>query len=203
MNQSDQQVGIDKNKDEYNATADDYEKWSESNIIMQRYCYYSTVAEIEKQVGIEGKVFMEVGCGPCPIGQKLAAKGAKKIYGLDISEQMIASARTKLDGMGIGDKFELIAQDIFDENFQAPEKVDCVVFSYVLTAFITNEDMLKTIFERSKRFLKKDGIVLVTDFSYAKIECDGFWCGMTSEPDGLESPREFESFIFRIDRSPD
>jgi 2-polyprenyl-3-methyl-5-hydroxy-6-metoxy-1,4-benzoquinol methylase len=35
--------------------------------------------------GIEGKTFLEVGCGPCPIGQQLAKKGAKKIIGLDIS----------------------------------------------------------------------------------------------------------------------
>lgn len=37
------------------------------------------------QEGIEGKTFLEVGCGPCPIGQQLAKRGAKKIYGLDIS----------------------------------------------------------------------------------------------------------------------
>ena len=43
--------------------------------------------------GIEGKTFLEVGCGFCPCGQKLAAKGAKKIYGLDISEGMIDNAR--------------------------------------------------------------------------------------------------------------
>jgi len=29
--------------------------------------------------GIENKTFLEVGCGPCPIGQRLAEKGAKKI----------------------------------------------------------------------------------------------------------------------------
>jgi ubiquinone/menaquinone biosynthesis C-methylase UbiE len=46
--------------------------------------YYSTINEIEKE-GIEGKTFLEVGCGPCPIGKLLANKGAKKIIGLDIS----------------------------------------------------------------------------------------------------------------------
>jgi len=51
---------------------------------MQKYCYYSTFNELDKE-GVEGKTFLEVGCGPCPIGQRLATKGAKKIYGLDIS----------------------------------------------------------------------------------------------------------------------
>ena len=46
--------------------------------------------------GIEGKTFLEVGCGQCPIGQQLAKKGAKKIYGLDISEEMIQLARKEL-----------------------------------------------------------------------------------------------------------
>jgi len=43
--------------------------------------------------GVQGKTFLEIGCGFCPCGQKLAAKGANKIYGLDISEGMIAMAK--------------------------------------------------------------------------------------------------------------
>ena len=83
---------------------------------MQKYCYYSTFHEMESE-GIEGKTFLEVGCRQCPIGQKLAAKGAKKIYGLDISEEMIQLARKELTDKGIIDQFELITADIFDESF--------------------------------------------------------------------------------------
>ena len=61
--------------DEYNKTADAYDQWAADNILMQRYCYYSTFQEMDKE-GIEGKTFLEVGCGPCPIGQALAKKGA-------------------------------------------------------------------------------------------------------------------------------
>ena len=74
----------DKNREEYNQTASAYDEWQNSNVLMQQVCYYSTINELEKE-GIEGKTFMEVGCGPCPIGQRLAKRGAKKIYGLDIS----------------------------------------------------------------------------------------------------------------------
>jgi predicted RNA methylase len=49
---------------------------------MNQVSYYSTINEIEKE-GIEGKIFLEAGCGPCPLGPKLIAKGAKKIYALD------------------------------------------------------------------------------------------------------------------------
>ena len=71
--------------------------------------------------GIEGKTFLEVGCGQCPIGQQLAAKGASKIYGLDISPGMVEAAKKELESNGIMDKFELIVADIFDENFKLPE----------------------------------------------------------------------------------
>jgi hypothetical protein len=55
---------------------------------------------------------------------------------------MIEAARKELDKKGILDKFELIVEDIFDENFKLAEKVDCVVMSYTLTTFINSYDML-------------------------------------------------------------
>ena len=83
---------------------------------MNRYCYYSTFQELIND-GIEGKTYLEVGCGQCPIGQQLVAKGAKKIYGVDISGGMIDAAKKKLGELNILDKFELIVADIFDEKF--------------------------------------------------------------------------------------
>jgi hypothetical protein len=56
-----------KNREEYNLTADFYDQWQNSNLIMQEYCYYSELDQLEK-LGIFDKVFLEVGCGPCPIG---------------------------------------------------------------------------------------------------------------------------------------
>jgi len=58
---------------------------------------------------------------------------------------MIQLARKELTEKGIMDKFELITADIFDETFELPEKVDCVVMSYTLTTFINNYDMLSKI----------------------------------------------------------
>ena len=83
---------------------------------MQNMCYFSCFKKLE-EIGIEGKSFLEVGCGPCPIGKKLAQKGASKIFGLDISSQMIEQARLNLTDLGIIDKFELVCSDIFDEGF--------------------------------------------------------------------------------------
>ena len=136
-----EQQARDKNIEEYNETADAYDRWCQENVLMQKYCYYSTFAELEKE-GVEGKTFLEVGCGPCPIGQRLAKQGVKKVYGLDISAEMIECAKRDLESKGLMDKFELLVADIFDEKFTLPEKVDCVVLSYTLTTFINKYEQL-------------------------------------------------------------
>ena len=51
---------------------------------------------------------MEAGCGPCPLGPRLVAKGAKKIYALDFCKNMLAKAKVELTKSGIVDKFEFI-----------------------------------------------------------------------------------------------
>ena len=136
-----EQEARDKNIEEYNETADAYDRWSQEHMLTQKFCYYSTFAELEKE-GVEGKTFLEVGCGPCPIGRRLAKQGVKKVYGLDISAEMIECAKRDLESKGLMDKFELLVADIFDEKFTLPEKVDCVVLSYTLTTFINKYEQL-------------------------------------------------------------
>ena len=68
----------------------------------------------------------------------MAKKGAKKVFGLDISSAMIEAARVDLTAKGMIDQFELVCHDIFDESFVLPEKVDCVVMSYTITTFINS-----------------------------------------------------------------
>lgn len=134
----------DKNRTEYNNTASLYEKWSKENDVMNQFCYFSGLDQMAKH-GIEGKTFAEIGCGPCPMGQELVARGAKKIYGLDISSEMIENARNDLTKKGIIDKFDLVCADIFDHDFKLAEKVDCAVICYCMSTFINNFDTLREI----------------------------------------------------------
>ena len=153
---------------------------------------------------MKGKTFLEVGCGPCPIGQRLAKQGAKRIYGLDISSQMIEAAQRNLEVLGMADKFELICHDIFDESFNLDEKVDCVVLSYTLTTFITNYEMLEKIIKRCSQQVKEDGFLFIADFSWVDQPCDDFFFGMyTSFEGGKRAPKEFEIFNFYIDNAPE
>ena len=193
----------DKNRDEYNQTADAYDAWQSGNMLMQNVCYYSTFNELKKD-GIEGKTFLEVGCGPCPIGRQLANQGAKKIYGLDISSEMIENAKKSLTALGIIDKFELVCADIFDKEFALPEKVDCVVLSYTVSTFINKFEMLQEIIQQVKNQLKPDGQIFITEFSYVDQPCENFFYGMYTKKvvEGQE-PKPFEPFHFIIDREPD
>jgi hypothetical protein len=108
---------------------------------------------------------------------------------------MIESAKKNLTQMGIIDKFELIVADIFDQAFQLPEKVDCVVLSYTLTTFINNYEMLASILSQCKKQTKDDGFMFITDFSWVDM-CykpdEKFWAGMTVKT--KECPKEFEPF---------
>ena len=191
-----------KNKDEYNKTAAAYDQWQKTNVLMKNVCYYSTINEIEKE-GIEGKTFLEVGCGPCPIGQKLAVKGAKKIYGLDISQEMIDDAGKHLTSMGIAEKFELVCADIFDKSFRLPEKVDCVVCSYTITTFINNFDMLASIIEQCSKQIKPDGFLFITEFSWVDQPKDDWFFGMYTSSITGGCPKEFDTFQFHIETAPD
>ena len=131
--------------------------------------------------GIAGKTFLEIGCGFCPCGQKLVAEGAEKVYGLDISEGMIESARKVLTEKGIIDKFELICADIFDESFTVPEKVDVVVCQYTISTFINSLEMLQSILQRCRAQTKPGGYVIIADFSYVEQNCDDWFYGMYTE----------------------
>ena len=85
QNEFSQSEAASKNRDEYNLTATSYNTWCEQNVVMQKFCYHSCINELKIE-GIKGKVFAEIACGPCPIGKALAINGAKKVYGIDISE---------------------------------------------------------------------------------------------------------------------
>lgn len=187
---------------EYELTEDAYNDWCQSSIIMNRYAYYSIFKEIEKE-GLQGKTFLEVGCGPCPIGVMLAKNGAKKIIGLDLSPEMLESVRKHLTKLQLIDKFELICSDILDEDFALDEKVDCVIFSYMLTTFVMNEELLSRILKICRKQMKPDGFMVIADFSYCRIDKEDLQGSMYTETVVEDQPPSlFEPFNFMIDKAP-
>jgi len=116
---------------------------------------------------------------------------------------MIEAAKKQLTSMKLIDKFELFCYDIFDEAFTLPEKVDCIVLSFTVTAFINSYEMLKKLFSQCSKVLKDDGYMFITDFSYVKIPKDDWWAGMCTSTSDDAWPKEFEVFNFFIEQAPD
>lgn len=77
---------------------------------------------------------------------------------------MIEAARKHLTEMKIIDLFELVCFDIFDDEFQLSEKVDCIVLSYTITTFINSYGMLNKILSQCAKVLKDDGYMFIADF---------------------------------------
>lgn len=79
---------------------------------------------------IKGKAFLEIGCGSGRSIKYLTDRGAKKVYGLDLSAKQIAEA-TQYNSKAISQgKAQLIQSAM--ENKISTEPVDCVFSIYAL-----------------------------------------------------------------------
>ena len=113
---------------------------------------------------------------------------------------MIEEARVNLTKMDIIDKFDLVCADIFDENFHLDEKVDVVVLCYTLCTFINSYEQLEKILTQCCKHTKKDGYMLISDFSYEPLGQDLFKdIGMYTTCAKKEGPSEFDTFRFHIE----
>ena len=105
--------------------------------------------------------------------------------------------------MEIIDKFELVCADITDEKFELKEKVDCVVLSYTLSAFVSQQETINQIIKQAKKCIKSDGYVIIMDFAWVNMPKDDFWGGMYTKMVNDVPPNQFEIFNFFIDSAPE
>lgn len=85
----------------------------------------------------KGGTVLEIGCGT---GRNLIAVARKypaaRLFGLDISEAMLMTARARIDAAGLGDRIALRQADATDFNAKSLfgiERFDRVFFSYTLS----------------------------------------------------------------------
>ena len=86
--------------------------------------------------------------------------GAKKITGVDISEQMLAVGRGKISKLGLNDKIELLSGDSENLTFQ-DNLFDAVIVSFGVRNFENLEKGMTEI----RRVLKPGGLLIVLEFS--------------------------------------
>ncbi len=101
---------------------------------------------------IEGKTFLEIGCGSGRSIKHLVEKGAKKVYGVDISKvQLEEASRFNKDGVEAG-QVELI-QSSMEQQLDI-EKVDAVFSVYAIGWTIDPVTTLANIYS----YLKPGGL---------------------------------------------
>ena len=84
------------------------------------------------------------------------------------------------------------------------EKVDCVVVCYSVCTFINSFEMLTSFLSQLKKFVKEDGFMIISDFSYSNMPCDNFSIGWYNDTyDEFKPPKAFDPFKFFIDTEPD
>ena len=89
--------------------------------------------------------------------------GARKIIGIDISEEMLAVGRTKIDALGLGNRITLQKGDseelIFTDN-----SFDAVIVAFGVRNFENLEKGIRELY----RVLKTGGMVCILEFSKPK-----------------------------------
>jgi 2-polyprenyl-3-methyl-5-hydroxy-6-metoxy-1,4-benzoquinol methylase len=82
---------------------------------------------------IEGRTFLDVGCGSGQYSIELARKGAAKVVGIDIAENMLQRCRTLAEQSGAQDRCAFIHTDLLQYKPEAPYDVSIGIglFDYI------------------------------------------------------------------------
>ncbi len=84
---------------------------------------------------VEGRTFLDVGCGNALYSLELARKGAAKVVGIDIAEVMIGLCKKAADEENLSDRCTFIQTDLLEYN---PDSKFDVSFGIGLFDYIKN-----------------------------------------------------------------
>jgi demethylmenaquinone methyltransferase/2-methoxy-6-polyprenyl-1,4-benzoquinol methylase len=107
---------------------------------------------------------LEIGCGTghCLVALAQAVGAAGKVYGIDLSDEMLKIARENLEKEGLVDRVELICEDAGKLPYAA-ETLDAIFMSFTLELFDTPE--IPKVLAECKRVLRPGGRIVVAGVS--------------------------------------
>ena len=115
---------------------------------------------IKLLMGHSPKVILDVATGTGDFAIASLKTGAQKVIGVDISEEMLAVGRAKIEAMGLSQRITLQSGDSEELGFSNNS------FDAVTVAFgIRNFENLSAGLDELYRVLKPDGIVCILEFS--------------------------------------
>jgi SAM-dependent methyltransferase len=115
---------------------------------------YQDVSKIETLVGkriweeTKNKVVIDFGCGDGEDAVEVAARGAKKVIGIDIRERALANARKTAEQRGVADRCTF--------STRTDEKADVILSIDAFEHFDDPVDILRIM----RRLVKDDGCVI-------------------------------------------
>ncbi len=105
-------------------------------------------------LGLGKKKILEIGCGTGELLKEIGKKFKQELYGVDIDEERLKTAKANLKQQGI--KAELKHVDFLNNNFN--DQFFEVIITNYLFLWIKN---LKKCFDEIYRILKEDGVLLI------------------------------------------
>jgi ubiquinone/menaquinone biosynthesis C-methylase UbiE len=112
----------------------------------------------------KGETILEIGfgTGQCVLELAKSVGDSGKVYGIDISDQMLEIAERKAIGAGLSGRIELVCGDALKLPYQ-DNKFDALFMSFALELFDTNE--ILPFLKECKRVIKCDGRICVIAMS--------------------------------------
>lgn len=126
--------------------------------------YSSLMKWIKEKTG-ESNVLVDLGCGTGNTSSQI--KSAKKIYCVDISQNMLDIAKNKLKS---NDKVVFIKKDLlgFFDDFKNDKQIDSIVSTYAIHHLTQDEKHI--LFEKIFNLLPKGGKVIFGDLMFESKE---------------------------------
>jgi demethylmenaquinone methyltransferase/2-methoxy-6-polyprenyl-1,4-benzoquinol methylase len=88
-------------------------------------------AMIDRIVGSEPKLILDVACGPCAVTTRLAKRTSAQIIGLDLSEDMLRQGQSNVEAAGLSERISLVLGRGEQLPF-ADATFDALTFTYLL-----------------------------------------------------------------------
>jgi len=113
-----------------------------------------------------GDTVVEAGAGTGIIALMAAARGAKKVYAIEINPKTVKVCREFIKYCGFEDTIQILEGDA--TNFELPEDVDVIISENMYTGLLAEPQM--QIIDNLKKFLKKGGKIIPEKFeSYLEL----------------------------------
>ena len=88
-------------------------------------------AMVERVVGSEPALILDVACGPCAVSKRLAKRTSARIVGLDLSEPMLRQGEANVESAGLSERVALVLAR--GEQLPFPDATfDALTFTYLL-----------------------------------------------------------------------